>query len=107
MTDQLTGQHLIAGEWHTSSKTFTSTGLDGESFDVSSGGAAEVDLAAKAADEAEAKLAFCQGEEAKARANLKQAADNAKAWFDATKEAIEDAKKKRGESDRLNPAPEE
>ena len=52
MTDQLTGQHLIAGEWHTSSKTFTSTGLDGESFDVSSGGAAEVDLAAKAADEA-------------------------------------------------------
>lgn len=52
MTDKLTGQHLIAGEWHASTKTFKSTGLDGESFDVSSGGAAEVDLAAKAADQA-------------------------------------------------------
>ena len=52
MTDKLTGQHLIAGEWHASTKTFESNGLDGESFDVSSGGAAEVDRAAKAADEA-------------------------------------------------------
>ena len=52
MSDTLSGHHLIAGEWHASDRRFQSTGLDGESFDVSSGGAAEVDLAAKAADEA-------------------------------------------------------
>lgn len=52
MSDKLSGHHLIAGEWHASDRRFQSTGLDGESFDVSSGGAAEVDLAAKAADEA-------------------------------------------------------
>ena len=62
--------------------------------------------ATKAADEAEAKLAVCV-REAKARANLREAASNAKAWFDAAKEAREDAEKKRAESDRLNPASEE
>lgn len=52
MTEQLTGQHLIAGEWHASGTHFTSVGLDGREFEVSSGGAAEVDQAAKAADKA-------------------------------------------------------
>ena len=52
MTDQLTGQHLIAGEGHASAKTFKSTDLHGENFEVSSGGAAEVGRAAKAAAEA-------------------------------------------------------
>ena len=48
-----------------------------------------------------------QREEAKARAQMREAANNSKAWSDATKEAKEDAEKKRAESDRLDPAPEE
>ena len=52
MNETLSGNHLIAGQWHASGKRFTSVGLDNERFDVSSGGAPEVDLAAKAADQA-------------------------------------------------------
>ena len=52
MNETLSGHHLIAGEWHASDKRFTAVGLDGNSVDVSSGGASEVDLAARAADTA-------------------------------------------------------
>ncbi|MEQ9507264.1 MAG: aldehyde dehydrogenase (NADP(+)) [Hyphomonas sp.] len=52
MTEALTGCHLIAGEWHASKKRYKSLGLDGMEIEVSSGGASEIDLAARAADEA-------------------------------------------------------
>ncbi|MFN3527130.1 MAG: aldehyde dehydrogenase family protein, partial [Paracoccus sp. (in: a-proteobacteria)] len=52
MTEALSGNHLIAGEWHASARRFKSVDLDGAKFEVSSGGAGEVDLAAHAADEA-------------------------------------------------------
>ncbi|MFN7056908.1 aldehyde dehydrogenase (NADP(+)) [Hyphomonas sp.] len=49
MTETLSGYHLIEGEWHASDKRFKSLGLDGLEFKVSSGGAPEIDLAARAA----------------------------------------------------------
>jgi 2,5-dioxopentanoate dehydrogenase len=52
MTDTLNGCHLIAGEWRASETSYASLGLDGVAFDVSNGGASEVELAARAADEA-------------------------------------------------------
>lgn len=52
MSETLSGHHLIAGEWRASDQRFSSIGLDGLAFEVSSGGAAEIDLAARAADAA-------------------------------------------------------
>lgn len=52
MTDTLSGYHLIAGEWRASDKSFKSVDLDGVEYDVSSGGASEIDFAARAADAA-------------------------------------------------------
>lgn len=48
----LTGKHLIAGEWVSSEKTFTSAPAKGEALSFADGGAAEVDRAVKAAEEA-------------------------------------------------------
>jgi 2,5-dioxopentanoate dehydrogenase len=48
----LTGKHLIAGEWVSSEKTFISAPAKGESRAYSDGGAAEVDRAVQAAEEA-------------------------------------------------------
>lgn len=52
MTYQPHGKHLIAGEWITSSQTFTSQPVSGDALTVSSGGADEVDRAVKAAEAA-------------------------------------------------------
>ena len=48
----LTGKHLIAGEWVSSEKTFNSAPTKGEAKSFADGGAAEVDRAVKAAEEA-------------------------------------------------------
>ncbi|KUP93294.1 aldehyde dehydrogenase (NADP(+)) [Tritonibacter horizontis] len=48
----LTGHHLIAGEWVASSATFSSDPVTGEAATFCSGGAAEIDAAVKAAEEA-------------------------------------------------------
>ncbi|MDF1728429.1 MAG: aldehyde dehydrogenase (NADP(+)) [Sulfitobacter sp.] len=52
MTYEPHGKHLIAGEWIASDETFTSQPVTGEGASYSSGGAAEVDRAVKAAEEA-------------------------------------------------------
>ncbi|WP_375259127.1 aldehyde dehydrogenase (NADP(+)) [Citreimonas sp.] len=48
----LTGKHLIAGDWVDSGATFTSDPVKGDALAVRSGGAAEIDAAVKAAEEA-------------------------------------------------------
>ena len=52
MTYQPHGKHLIAGEWVGSADTFASQPVDGASHDTANGGAAEVDRAVQAAEEA-------------------------------------------------------
>lgn len=46
------GKHLIAGEWVGSETTFTSDPVTGPSYEFAAGGAAEIDSAVKAAEEA-------------------------------------------------------
>ncbi|WP_375690867.1 aldehyde dehydrogenase (NADP(+)) [Pseudooceanicola sp. LIPI14-2-Ac024] len=48
----LTGKHLIDGAWVAGGETFTSRPVTGDGFTVCSGGAAEVDLAMRAAETA-------------------------------------------------------
>jgi hypothetical protein len=48
----LTGQHLIAGEWVGGGEVFRSSPATGEGAEIHSGGAAEIDRAARAAGEA-------------------------------------------------------
>lgn len=48
----LTGRHLIAGEWVAGGEIFRSTPATGEGAEFHSGGAAEIDRAAKAAEQA-------------------------------------------------------
>ncbi|MGR3374899.1 aldehyde dehydrogenase (NADP(+)) [Pseudooceanicola nanhaiensis] len=47
---ELTGQHLIDGQWTPGGGSYTSDPTTGEGFTVCSGGAAEIDRAAKAAE---------------------------------------------------------
>lgn len=51
-TSELTGKHLIAGEWVEGGKTFRAALVDGDGAEFCSGGAAEIDRAARAAEEA-------------------------------------------------------
>ncbi len=48
----LTGKHLIAGDWVGSGATFASDPVSGDAVTVCSGGAAEIDAAVQAAEEA-------------------------------------------------------
>ncbi|MEQ5871147.1 aldehyde dehydrogenase (NADP(+)) [Sagittula sp. NFXS13] len=57
------GKHLIAGEWVASDETFTSQPVTGEAMTVSAGGAAEVDRAVKAAEEAFAVYGYTSRED--------------------------------------------
>jgi NADP-dependent aldehyde dehydrogenase len=52
MTYEPHGKHLIAGEWVGSETTFASQPVSGPSHETANGGAAEVDRAVKAAEEA-------------------------------------------------------
>lgn len=61
-----TGKHLIAGDWVAGEKTFTSTPVTGAGREFALGGEAEIDRAAKAAEEAfEAYAATSREERAK------------------------------------------
>lgn len=52
MTYETHGKHLIAGDWIASDDTFASQPVTGDALAFSNGGAAEVDRAARAAEEA-------------------------------------------------------
>ncbi|MBB4006864.1 aldehyde dehydrogenase (NADP(+)) [Allorhizobium taibaishanense] len=63
MTLNLTGKHLIAGEWVEGSTTFTSSPASGESHTFFAGSAALVDRAMKAAEEAFVTYGYSSREE--------------------------------------------
>ncbi|WP_299811710.1 aldehyde dehydrogenase (NADP(+)) [uncultured Roseibium sp.] len=63
MTFMPHGKQLIAGEWSTSEKTFSSQPAHGQSFNFSSGTVKDVDAACKAAEEAFWSYGYSSSEE--------------------------------------------